>query len=72
MTAVSTPVPPCRRQPGTAAAEAVPGWHVWRTRSGWWWATRTGKLADYQRDGIPMTVNAGSEHELLAELAAHA
>ena len=46
-----------------------PGWHVWGTASGRWWATRTGREASY-KDGIPMTVDADSEtglREVIAE-----
>jgi hypothetical protein len=64
--------------PGTAdeAARALegdfPGWRVWRSSAGRWWATRTGAGAPGKcRDGdLPMTVDADSEGQLRAVLAA--
>jgi hypothetical protein len=51
-----------------AAGEGFPGWHVWRSSHGRWWATRTGRDACWGRDGIPMTVNADDAAGLRALL----
>jgi len=52
------------------AAVEVPGWRVWRSSQGRWWATRTGPDARCSRDDPrPMTVDADSAAGLAAQLA---
>jgi hypothetical protein len=47
-----------------------PGWHVWRSRAGRWWAVRTGRDAQWKdAGGLPMTIDADDEDGLRAELA---
>ncbi len=47
-----------------------PGWNVWRSRGGRWWATRTGRDARWGReDQRPMTIDAGDADGLRAVLA---
>lgn len=54
-----------------ALEEQFGGWHVWRTRSAWW-ATRTGRDAQWRdATGVPMTVDAGDEAGLRAALAGY-
>lgn len=53
----------------TAAGVSFPGWHVWRSSKGRWWATRTGADACFGRDGIPMTVDADDAAELRTVLS---
>jgi hypothetical protein len=48
---------------------SFPGWHVWRSSHGRWWATRTGADARWGPDGIPMTVDADDAAGLTAQLA---
>ena len=57
-----------------AAAELeaqFPGWHVWPSSAGRWWATRTGTVLD--RDdlgaGRVMTIDADDTETLRAQLA---
>ena len=54
-----------------AAVEAdFPGWHAWGSNTGRWWATRTGQGARWDAcEQVPMTVDAGDEAGLRAELA---
>jgi hypothetical protein len=52
--------------------EEFKGWHVWQSDGGHWRATRTGKRADYYKDGIPMTAGGGTRSELRDELAGYA
>ena len=56
-----------------AAAELeaqFPGWHVWPSSAGRWWATRTGTVLD--RDdlgaGRVMTIDADDSETLRAQL----
>jgi hypothetical protein len=50
--------------------EQFPGWHVWRSSAGRWWATRTGTVLD--RDDIGagrvMTMDADDPQALRAQL----
>lgn len=51
-----------------------PGWHIWRSSAGRWWATRTGSVlrrADLGA-GRVMTVDADNEAGLKEQLAAQA
>ncbi|HEX7160937.1 MAG TPA: hypothetical protein VF223_06835 [Trebonia sp.] len=49
-----------------------PGWHIWRSNAGRWWATRTGSVV--RRDDLGtnrvMTLDADDEHGLRDQLAA--
>ena len=48
-----------------------PGWHVWRSSAGRWWATRTGAGAQWERGSlVPMTVDADDEDSMRAALGA--
>ena len=49
-----------------------PGWHVWRSNAGRWWATRTGMVLRREDLGIGrvMTVDADDEGALREQLAA--
>lgn len=51
-----------------------PGWHVWRSNAGRWWATRTGAVLRRDDLGLGrfMTVDADDEGTLLERLAAQA
>ena len=68
MTAQRTPASPGRRPPGTGDHLPVPGWHIWKSDTGRPHATRTGRHAEYDGTGVPMTVDADTEGELLALL----
>lgn len=60
-------------QIGVLEAE-FPGWHVWRSSAGRWWATRTGSVL-HREDlgtGRVMTVDADDEAELKEQLATQA
>jgi hypothetical protein len=49
---------------------AFPGWHIWRSNAGRWWATRTG-LVLHQEDlgtGRVMTLDADDERSLRDQL----
>ncbi len=52
-------------------AQEFPGWHIWRSQAGRWWATRLGKVAwDQHHDpGFAMTVDADTPAELAMVLA---
>ena len=57
-----------------AAAELevqFPGWHVWPSSAGRWWATRTGTVLDRDHlgDGRVMTIDADDMQTLRAQLA---
>jgi hypothetical protein len=51
-----------------------PGWHIWRSNAGRWWATRTGSVLrrDDLGTGRVMTVDADDEAELREQLTAQA
>lgn len=51
-----------------------PGWHIWRSNAGRWWATRTGSVLrrDELGTGRVMTVDADDETDLRKQLAAQA
>lgn len=52
-------------------APEFPGWHIWRSQAGRWWATRLGHVAwDQHHDlGFAMTVDADTPAELMMVLA---
>jgi hypothetical protein len=55
-----------------AQAEAdFPGWHIWRSNAGRWWATRTGFVLRREElgTGRVMTVDADDEASLRQQLA---
>jgi hypothetical protein len=47
-----------------------PGWHIWRSNAGRWWATRTGSVLrrDDLGTGRVMTLDADDEPGLRAQL----
>ncbi|HEX3716193.1 MAG TPA: hypothetical protein VHV09_25600 [Trebonia sp.] len=49
-----------------------PGWHIWRSNAGRWWATRTGAVPrrDDLGTGRVMTLDADEETDLRGQLAA--
>jgi len=49
-----------------------PGWHIWRSNAGRWWATRTGSVLrrDELGTGRVMTLDADDETDLRGQLAA--
>jgi hypothetical protein len=51
-----------------------PGWHIWRSSAGRWWATRTGSVLrrDDLGTGRVMTLDADDEPELRAQLESQA
>ena len=50
-----------------------PGWVVWRSDAGRWYATRSGDLTDAQLDaGLAMTLASDDEAGLRAQLAGQA
>jgi hypothetical protein len=51
-----------------------PGWHIWRSNAGRWWATRTGSVLrrDDLGTGRVMTLDADDETVLRDLLAAQA
>jgi hypothetical protein len=58
---------------GPRAVEAdFPGWHVWTSDKGRWWATRTGAgaLQECHAGDLPMTVDADDEGQMRAVLSA--
>lgn len=48
-----------------------PGWHIWRSSTGRWWATRTGSVLRREDLGTGrfMTVDADDENDLRDQLA---
>jgi hypothetical protein len=50
--------------------EQFPGWHVWPSSAGRWWATRTGAVLDREALGAGrvMTVDADDTETLRAQL----
>ena len=69
------PPGPADTAPSTAGAcsevEAdFPGWHVWTSAEGRWWATRTGRDAQWAHGcPVPMTSDADDEAGLRQVLA---
>jgi hypothetical protein len=58
-----------------AQAEAdFPGWHIWHSNAGRWWATRTGLVLRREDlgTGRVMTVDADDEAALRKQLATQA
>jgi hypothetical protein len=55
---------------GGCVIEQVPGWHIWRSDAGRWWATRlVSEGADRGHEARwAMTVDADTADELRAEL----
>lgn len=51
-----------------------PGWHVWRSSTGRWWATRTGTVLrrEDMGSGQVMTVDGDDENELRDQLVIQA
>ena len=51
-----------------------PGWHIWRSNAGRWWATRTGTILRREDlgTGRVMTVDADDEDALGVQLTAQA
>jgi hypothetical protein len=51
-----------------------PGWHIWRSNAGRWWATRTGSVLrrDELGTGRVMTVDADDEPSLRHQLGTQA
>ena len=49
-----------------------PGWHIWHSNAGRWWATRTGSVLrrDELGTGRVMTLDADDEADLRGQLAA--
>jgi hypothetical protein len=53
---------------------AFPGWHIWRSNAGRWWATRTGSVLRREDlgTGRVMTLDSDDERGLRDQLAAQA
>lgn len=51
-----------------------PGWHIWHSNAGRWWATRTGSVLHREElgTGRVMTVDADDEASLREQLATQA
>jgi len=49
-----------------------PGWHIWRSNAGRWWATRTGSVLRREDlgTGRVMTLDADDERDLCDQLSA--
>lgn len=58
----------------TVLEAEFPGWHIWRSNAGRWWATRTGSVLgrDELGTGRVMTVDADDEGDLREQLATQA
>lgn len=59
----------------TAELEAeYPGWHIWHSNAGRWWATRTGLVLRREAlgTGRVMTLDADDEASLREQLATQA
>jgi hypothetical protein len=56
----------------TQLEAAFPGWHIWRSSAGRWWATRTGFVLRREDlgTGRVMTLDADDERALCDQLAA--
>jgi hypothetical protein len=52
--------------------DLFPGWHIWRSSAGRWWATRTGTVVRRENlgTGRVMTLDADDEISLREQLAA--
>jgi hypothetical protein len=52
-------------------SSGYPGWHIWRSQAGRWWATRLGKVAwDTHHDpDFAMTIDADTPEGLAKQLA---
>ena len=63
----------CDEQAAQLEAD-FPGWHIWRSSAGRWWATRTGSVTrrDDLGTGRVMTLDADDEASLRAQLATQA
>jgi len=55
-------------------AAEYPGWHIWRSNTGRWWATRTGSVLRREDlgTGRVMTLDADDEAALRDQLAVQA
>jgi hypothetical protein len=55
-------------------AVEFPGWHIWRSNAGRWWATRTGSVMRREDlgTGRVMTLDADDENVLRVQLATQA
>jgi hypothetical protein len=51
-----------------------PGWHIWHSNAGRWWATRTGSVSRREELGMGrvMTLDADDEGGLRGQLATQA
>jgi hypothetical protein len=51
-----------------------PGWHIWRSNAGRWWATRTGSVLRREDlgTGRVMTLDSDDERGIRDQLAAQA
>jgi hypothetical protein len=51
-----------------------PGWHIWRSNAGRWWATRTGSVLRREDlgTGRVMTLDSDDEQGIRDQLAAQA
>jgi hypothetical protein len=51
-----------------------PGWHIWHSNAGRWWATRTGSVSRREElgTGRVMTLDADDERGLRGQLATQA
>jgi hypothetical protein len=61
-------------EPVTELEAEFPGWHIWRSSAGRWWATRTGSVLRREELGIGrvMTVDANNNAELREQLVMQA
>jgi hypothetical protein len=50
-------------------AQDFPGWRLWQSRGGRWWATRTGTLPASQPEGFTITVDGGDAGQLRAAIS---
>ena len=70
MKLIDQPLPGLERAAEVRQIERdFPGWHVWISSAGRWWATRRGSDARWGHDTPPMTVDADDANGLRAELA---
>ena len=70
MRLIDQPPPGLDRAVGARQIERdFPGWHVWVSSAGRWWATRVGRSAWWGRETPPMTVDADDAAGLRDELA---
>ena len=55
----------------TQLESEFPGWHIWRSSAGRWWATRTGSVLRREdlSTGRVMTLDADDERGLRDQLA---